>query len=214
MKKLAIFGTSGFAKEILDLALDQGYQELCFLEKYEGETGSTILGFPVFPESNISNFLEYDFAIGVAEPNIRKKIATLYSHLSFPNLIHSQATLGFGMQEQIADSRGIIIAAGARVTNSSKLGNFIIISFNSTVGHDCTLNDYVSIMPGSNISGCIHLKEGAYIGTNATVLPGNAPEDLKKIGENTIIGAGAVVLTDIAPNKTFVGSPAKELIRD
>lgn len=214
MKKLIIFGTNGFAKEILDLALDQGYQDFFFLEKDQGVQEQTLLGFPIFPESHIQNFIDFDFAIGVAEPKIRKKIFELYPYLNFPNLIHSQATLGFCIKKQISESKGIIVAAGARVTNSSQIGNFVIISFNSTIGHDCILNDYVSIMPGVNISGCIHLKEGAYVGTNATILPGKAPEDLKKIGENSIIGAGALVLGDIAPNKIFIGSPAKELNRD
>ncbi|MFX8569734.1 sugar O-acyltransferase, partial [Acinetobacter baumannii] len=31
MAKLAIFGTSGFSKEVLDIAYDQGYEEFVFL---------------------------------------------------------------------------------------------------------------------------------------------------------------------------------------
>ncbi|MDT1913907.1 sugar O-acyltransferase, partial [Acinetobacter baumannii] len=30
MKKLAIIGSGGFAKELLDLAIDQGYHQICF----------------------------------------------------------------------------------------------------------------------------------------------------------------------------------------
>ena len=154
MKKLAIFGTSGFAKELLDLALDQGYTDICFLEKEAGKN-QTLLGFPVFLESEIVGVANIDFTIGIAAPKIRQKIYEFYPHLNFPNLIHSQATLGFGVREQLDHSKGVIIAAGARVTNSCSFGDFVVLSFNCTIGHDCKLDSYVSIMPGVNLSGCI-----------------------------------------------------------
>ena len=45
--------------------------------------------------------------------------------------------------------------------------------------------------------------KGAYIGMNASILPGVT------IGENAIIGAGAVVTKDIQSNYTALGVPAK-----
>ena len=111
-------------------------------------------------------------------------------------------------------SKGVVIAAGARITNSCRFGHFVIVSFNSTIGHDCILENYVSVMPGANVSGCIHLKQGAYIGTNAAILPGKSPEQLKYLGENSVIGAGALVVKHTEPNKVYIGSPAKELSRD
>ncbi|WP_166169756.1 sugar O-acyltransferase [Acinetobacter sp. SA01] len=213
MKKLAIFGTGGFAKELLDLALDQGYTDICFLEK-EVEQNQTLLGFPVFLESEIVGVSNIDFTIGVAAPKIRQKIYEFYPHLNFPNLIHSQATLGFGIREQLHHSKGVIIAAGARVTNSCSFGDFVVVSFNCTIGHDCKLNSYVSIMPGVNLSGCIHVGTGVYIGTNAAILPGKGPLELKKLGEYSIIGAGAVVSKNTLVHTTYVGAPAKELKRN
>jgi acetyltransferase-like isoleucine patch superfamily enzyme len=40
----------------------------------------------------------------------------------------------------------------------------------------------------------------------ATVVTG-----VNKIGENSTIGAGAVVLKDVEPNSVYVGVPAKKL---
>ena len=51
------------------------------------------------------------------------------------------------------------------------------------------------------------VKKGASIGANATILPGLT------IGENAMIGAGAVVLCDIPPNTTWVGNPARKIIK-
>ena len=45
MKKLAIFGSGGFAKELVDLAIDQGYRHIFFLER-NAKDGDTYLVFP------------------------------------------------------------------------------------------------------------------------------------------------------------------------
>lgn len=210
MKKLAIFGTGGFAKELLDLALNQGYSDICFLEKQLSDQ-QILLGFPILAESEISSMENTDFVIGVADPVIRKKISKFYPQLNYPNLVHSQASLGCGIDQTLRSCRGVVIAAGARVTNSCSFGDFVIVSFNSTIGHDCKLDDYVSIMPGVNISGCVELKEAVYVGTNATVLPGKNPDQLKCLGEYSVLGAGTLVLQDTQAHKTYVGSPAREL---
>lgn len=48
-----------------------------------------------------------------------------------------------------------------------------------------------------------HVKRGASIGANATILPGLT------IGANAMIGAGAVVTRDVPPNAVVVGNPAR-----
>jgi UDP-2-acetamido-3-amino-2,3-dideoxy-glucuronate N-acetyltransferase len=47
------------------------------------------------------------------------------------------------------------------------------------------------------------VKKGASIGANATILPGLT------IGQNAMVGAGAVVTKDVPPNAIVVGNPAR-----
>lgn len=209
MKKLAIFGSGGFAKELVDLAIDQGYHHIYFLER-NAKDGDTLLGFPILSESVIPTLIDTVYVIGVADPAIRKSIYEAYPDLSYPNLIHSQASLGHGVQELLEHCKGVVVAAGARITNSCRFGHFIIVSFNSTIGHDCVLENYVSVMPGANISGCVYLKTGVYIGTNAAILPG-CVDKLKILGEYSVVGAGSVVVKSVAEGIVVVGIPAKEL---
>jgi acetyltransferase-like isoleucine patch superfamily enzyme len=49
----------------------------------------------------------------------------------------------------------------------------------------------------------IVIQKGASIGANATLLPGIT------IGENAMVGAGAIVTKDVPPNALVVGSPAR-----
>lgn len=49
----------------------------------------------------------------------------------------------------------------------------------------------------------IHIKKNAWLGAGATVLPGVT------IGENAVVGAGAVVTSDVPDNAVVGGVPAK-----
>ncbi|MFC6260166.1 sugar O-acetyltransferase [Levilactobacillus fujinensis] len=53
----------------------------------------------------------------------------------------------------------------------------------------------------------VHIEKNAWIGANALVLPGVT------VGENAIVGAGAIVTKDVPANVIVVGSPAKVLRR-
>lgn len=52
-----------------------------------------------------------------------------------------------------------------------------------------------------------HLMTGSKIGANATLLPGVT------IGRNALVGAGAVVVSDVPDGKVVVGNPAR-IVRD
>lgn len=55
-----------------------------------------------------------------------------------------------------------------------------------------------SLMPGK-----VHIKQNAWIGAGATILPGIS------IGENAVVAAGAVVTKDVPANTVVAGIPAK-----
>ncbi|MES2006025.1 MAG: sugar O-acetyltransferase [Bacteroidota bacterium] len=67
-----------------------------------------------------------------------------------------------------------------------------------TEGHPTSIKDRHSLIPKP-----IHIKKNAWIGANATILPGVT------IGENAIVAAGAVVSKDVADNTIVGGVPAK-----
>jgi acetyltransferase-like isoleucine patch superfamily enzyme len=52
------------------------------------------------------------------------------------------------------------------------------------------------------------IKKGASIGANATILGGI------EIGEGAMVGAGAVVVEDVAPGAVVYGNPARPKTRD
>ncbi len=84
---------------------------------------------------------------------------------------------------------------------------------NITIGDDVILAGYDYILSHSNVlkgykagEGRIRpvvIKNNVRVSINVTILPGVT------IGENSVIGAGAVVTKDIPPNCLAVGVPAK-----
>lgn len=136
---------------------------------------------------------------------------------------------------KIADNVFIADQASIRenstIGSQSVIGRGAIVELNTAIGKRCTvqtlayitgdtiLEDDVFIGPCVSMSNDkymgkkpfelkgAHIKKGAKIGNNATLLPDIA------IGENAIVGAGSVVTKDVAANEIVVGSPAKQIKR-
>ncbi|PCI48060.1 MAG: sugar O-acyltransferase [Alphaproteobacteria bacterium] len=210
--KIAIFGASGLGREVADICADTGYTDIVFLVK--DQTEECLWQNKVFEDTpEIVKRLRqegYKFAVGIGDPTIRRIIVEKYPDLDYPNLTHTSATFGQFQRGSLESSRGVIIAAGCRITNNIDFGDFILLNLNVTVGHDTIIGDFVSAMPSANISGNVDVKSGVYIGTGSAIIHGG--NDVKLIiGEGSVVGAGAVVTKDVPSGVTVVGIPAKPL---
>lgn len=98
-----------------------------------------------------------------------------------------------------------------------RIGSNVKIHANCYVAQFTTIEDEVFLAPGVTIandihpgcafsSDCMHgptLKRGVKVGVNVTILP------MVTIGEDTVIGSGAVVTRDIPPRSLVVGNPGR-----
>lgn len=206
--KLAIFGTSGFAREVRDIAVLIGYEEVLFIGT---APEAPVQGFPVAAEEKVFSLAKegWSFSIGIGSPHTRKEIRERYPNLRFENLIHPSATFGFGQREELRDKTGTIVCSGVRMTNGIFCGNFCIFNLNCTVGHDCVIEDFVTVSPGANVSGNVSLREGAYLGTNSCVLQGKSAAEKIEVGRYATVGAGAVVTKNVPDHMVVKGIPAR-----
>ena len=206
--KIGIFGASGFAREVLDVCIVLGITKVVFIDVVRGRRD--YYGWPLFSEEEIESLIKekFYFSIGIGDNHIRRKVFNKFNNLPYLNLVHPSATFGHNMKERLFKTKGNIITAGVRFTNNIEVGNFGIYNLNCTIGHDCILEDFINIAPCANISGNVHIHECAYIGTNASTIQGVSKNKKLTIGENAVIGAGAVVTKNIPPNVIAVGIPA------
>jgi acetyltransferase-like isoleucine patch superfamily enzyme len=95
----------------------------------------------------------------------------------------------------------------SRIQTASHLTGNVVIEEDVFLGAEVvTMNDNTMGRGVSEYSGP-RIKKRARVGCNATILPGVV------IGEDAIVGAGAVVTKDIPDGQTYVGVPAAPIRR-
>lgn len=107
---------------------------------------------------------------------------------------------------------------GIEIHPGAKIGRrfFIDHGMGIVIGETCEIGDNVTVYQGVTLGGTGKekgkrhptVKDNALIATGAKVLGSIT------IGENSKIGAGAVVLSDVPDNSTVVGMKAKVVVRD
>lgn len=212
MKKIAIYGCGGFGREVLSIWIEQinSYQnEWEFIGFYDDgtEKGAVINDYLVLGGMKELNQVEYSLGVVIAigDPLTKKKIfgSITNRQIFFPSLIHPNVIMG--NRKFLSIGQGCIIGPGNLLSVNVKIGNHVMINTICTVGHNTVIKDFVSIMPGVNISGEVILEECVFIGTGAKIING------VEIGRETIVGAGAIVSKSLPERCTAVGVPAKPI---
>jgi len=206
--KIAIIGAGGFGREV-KMLIDQindnekKYELIGFFDD-AFEKKKIINGVPVLGSISDINLLEEELAlvIAVGDPKTKRSILKMITNkkVIFPTLIHPNVFIG---KDGVNIGKGCVICCSNIITVNVTLGDFVILNLMCTVGHDTVIANFSSFMPSVNISGEVNIKEGVYVGTGTKII------NLVEIGENSIIGAGAVVYKSIPANCTAVGIPAK-----
>ncbi len=205
MTDIAILGAGGFGREV-NLIIQQlikKYNDYNFLGFFDEVDKTKEFGKLYLGDLNRLNSWEESIAISVAvgDGRLRKDLVNRITNkkIHYAKLISPFAILNDVMEI----GRGSIICAGANFTTNIKVDDFVVVNLNATIGHDCHLSDYSSVMPGANLAGNVLLKNAAFVGSGANVLNGII------LGESSILGAGAVLTTDLNSHKTAIGIPAK-----
>lgn len=107
---------------------------------------------------------------------------------------------------------GIEIHPGATIGK----GLFIDHGYGVVIGETAIVGDNVTLYQGVTLGGTgkEHGKRHPTVGNNVMISAGAKVLGSFTIGENSKIGAGSVVLSEVPPNSTVVGVPGRVVKRD
>ena len=190
MKK-AIFGYGGHAREV---AMQIGGELTFFVDDiYSNNIAKPISKFDP---------LKYEILVAVANPWEREEIVNrLPSQTEFTTFIHPTAIISQDFDVIIGE--GSFIGANSIITTNVNIGKHAILNRANHIGHDCVIGDYLSMMPGSIISGNVNISNNVYLGTNSSV------REKLNICSMSIIGMNSCVVKEIKTPGRYVGTPAK-----
>lgn len=208
MKDIVIIGAGGFGREVAWLIEDinnvkKEWNIVGFVDDNEHIQGQEINGYKVVGNIGWLKEQELNVVSAIGDPIIKKVIIERLegSKNTYPVLVHPSVIYS----NRVKFGEGTIICAGNIISVDIKIGNHVIINLDCTIGHDAVLGDYTTILPSVNVSGHVETKECVSVGTGSAIIQGVT------VGENTIIGAGSVVVKDMPAKCTAVGAPAKPI---
>lgn len=215
MKSIAIFGASGFGREVMPLARLQWANsgeasQLVFVD--DTPPVSTLNGHPVMTYADWltlpaqSRFIN----IAIANSNVRQNLVErcLKDGVKF---FEVRATNVVQM-DNVQIDEGAILSPFVTLTSNIRIGKHFQANLYSYVTHDCVIGDYVTFAPSVKCNGNVVIEDHAYIGTGAIIKQGEPGRPLV-IGRGAVVGMGAVVTKSVAPGVTVIGNPARPLVK-
>jgi len=124
----------------------------------------------------------------------------------YVNLYGCKIGNGCRIAAYVEIQRGVKIGDRCKIEAFAFIPSGVTIEDEVFVGpHACFTNDRVPKAVGDWEITPTLVKKGASIGANATIICGVT------IGENALVGAGAVVTKDVPANAVVVGAPARTI---
>ena len=195
MKERVLIGAGGHAREVM---FQMGIKLSMYVdEKYSNPNEGIFSIADLDPDKHI-------IMIAIGDPVIRNKIADdLDVRFSFFTFVHKTAIV----DDQSHIGRGSFIGAYSIITTNVRIGDHTILNRHCQIGHDSRTGNYLSMMPGSVISGNVHIGNGFYLGTNSSVKEGLVITDGVKVGLNS------GVVKSIDQPGIYGGTPAKKIMK-
>ena len=178
--------------------------------------GEVSLGKDSVVEDNVILGHREDGVVNIGDNALIRSGSVIYSDTKIGHNFRTGHNILVRENTVIGD--GVLIGTNSVVENDCKIGNSVSIQTGVYVTTNTTIEDEVFMGPRSVTTNDKYMQVGAKligptikkkarIGANAVLLPRII------VGEEAVVGSGAVVTKDVRPGATVVGNPAREIQR-
>lgn len=205
---LLLIGASGHARAVAEVIRAEGnYRILGLIDSFQ-PAGTGCFGYPVLGgEAEIPALCEtlnnrhIIVAIGdnYQRQAMSERIMENTPGVVFPTVVHPSAVLA----PDVRSGWGCVIMPGVIVVSGCSLGNGCLLNTGAILEHDGTMEDWSSLGPGVTAGGNLVLGRRSAVNLGAQVI------HKIRIGRDTLVGAGAVVLHDLPDQVTAYGVPCR-----
>ena len=208
MKNIVLFGGGNQAHYTIDIVEKENKYKIVGIIDSVHEVGSERFGYKVIGrvEDLLQLVADYNIHGGLitigdnwSRYKVHQQIIFIIPDFVFVNAIHPSVVIGNTTKIGV----GVVAMAGCIFNPKAVIGNFTFFATGAQIEHDNVVHDYASVSAGSVTGGYVTLGKFSAITLGVTVI------DRIEIGENTVIGAGSLVVKSMPANVLAYGSPAK-----
>lgn len=206
MKKNCIVIGAGTYGQVYKEYLQSEYSVIGYYDDDSSLHGLIIDGIEV--KGNVQDAIENETGCAVFVPignnNVRVRILKEFERNGYeiPSFIHKDTII----HSSVKIGKAVYILPGTNIMPLTEIGDYTMISMGVNIAHHNVIEEGCFFSQGTNIGASMHIYKLAYVGISATLMTG-----VKTIGNNSLIGAGAVVIKDVPDNAVMAGVPAKIL---
>ena len=208
MENIVLFGGGNQAHYTIDIIEKEGKYNIVGIIDSVHDVGSERFGYKILGRQEnlkeiISQYNIYGGVISIGDNWSRylvsQQILKIIPNFIFVNAIHPSVVIGNTTELGF----GVVAMVGCIFNPKAKIGNFTFFATGAQVEHDNIIHDFASISAGSITGGYVTIGKFSAITLGVTVL------DRIEIGENTVVGAGSLIVKSLPDNVLAYGNPAK-----
>lgn len=208
---LIIVGAGGHGRVLLDLAHELGRDVLGFVDNNpslwsQSCGGVHVLGGDDVIERMAPSAVELVNGVGsIAQPELRARVHARLNGLGFvfATLCHPRASVAASAHLEA----GVQVMAGAVVQSGARLAEDVIVNTGAIVEHDCVVGTHSHIAPRAVLCGEVEVGAMVHVGVGACVV------QRLRLGEKSLVAAGAVVVADVPAGMSVAGVPAQLMVK-
>ena len=205
--KSVIIGAGTYGEVYLAYLQEEGVEIVGFLDDDPKCHGTDVKGIPVLGDISMMETIKDSHGVEavycpLGNNKLRVKFLKMAKEhgLQTPNYIHPSVCIS----PDVTIGEGVYILLGTCIMPHTVIKDYVMISMNVSLAHHNILEEGVFLSTGCNFGASIHAHQYAYCGIASTIMTG-----LHELGEDCLIGAGAVVIRDVEPKAIMAGVPAK-----